>query len=137
MEYLLRWEIELWATSPEKAAKEARRIQRGQHQEVCVFDVIGEDGTHKRIDAIDGAEVSVKMPATDPVRVVVRIEEGLVQDIISDKPAEILLVDFDIQDEDETTEIVDKDGEIIGRAALTEWNEHPNPERVELYWKQQ
>lgn len=49
-EYLVQWEIELSAESPEDAAAKALEIQRDPDSTATVFDVTNEDGKTVRVD---------------------------------------------------------------------------------------
>ena len=48
--YNVTWEIEIIATSPEEAAKEALKIQRDPTSIATVFEVWGENGENHKID---------------------------------------------------------------------------------------
>lgn len=49
-EYLVQWEINISAESPEAAAAKALEIQRDPNSIATVFDVTDEDGRTARID---------------------------------------------------------------------------------------
>jgi len=49
-EYMVQWEIELSAKSPEDAAAKALKIQRDPDSTATVFDVTGEDDRTIRVD---------------------------------------------------------------------------------------
>lgn len=48
--YLVTWEIDIDADSPEAAAREALRIQRDAASSATVFRVWGEDGIDTTVD---------------------------------------------------------------------------------------
>jgi len=49
-EYLVRWEIEIEAETPQDAAAQALDIQRDPDSIATVFDVSGADGETTRVD---------------------------------------------------------------------------------------
>jgi len=53
-EYLVTWEIDIEADSPEEAAKRALLIQRDQGSEATIFNVTEENSDKTQI--IDGCE---------------------------------------------------------------------------------
>ena len=54
--YLVTWEIEIDADSPEAAAQKALRIQRDETSIATVFKVWGEDGIDTTVDLTAIAE---------------------------------------------------------------------------------
>ena len=52
-EYLVEWQIELSAISPEQAAMAALSIQRNPLSMATVFDMIDEDGEKHRVDLLE------------------------------------------------------------------------------------
>lgn len=52
-DYHIVWEIELVATSPEDAARQALAIQRDSASLATVFDVFDEDGQSVRVDLLE------------------------------------------------------------------------------------
>lgn len=53
MNYLVTWEIEIEASSPKEAAKEALRIQRNPESIATVFDTFDEDGEKVSVDLLN------------------------------------------------------------------------------------
>lgn len=68
-------------------------------------------------------------------KVVVFVEAGMVQGIISDQDIECLLIDQDEQDSDQTTEVTYPIGGKF-TAAMTEYPVTVNQKEVEHFWKQ-
>lgn len=52
-EYLVSWEIEITANTPEEAARKALAVQRDPNSIAMVFDVIGENGGPIRVDLLE------------------------------------------------------------------------------------
>jgi hypothetical protein len=64
--YSVQWEIEIKASSPEEAAREALRIQRDPESLATVFDVYHEEPTGRvELNRIDLAETNER--STDEV----------------------------------------------------------------------
>lgn len=53
--YLVTWQIDVWADSPEKAASEALDIQRRTGSIATIFDVTNDKGEVTRVDLEDGS----------------------------------------------------------------------------------
>ncbi len=53
MEYMVKWEIEVTADSPQEAAQIAGEIQLDPTSLATVFEVMDEDGTIHTIDIMD------------------------------------------------------------------------------------
>jgi hypothetical protein len=51
--YLVTWEIDVWADTPERAAQDARTIQRHPQSTATVFTVTTDDGDATAIDLAD------------------------------------------------------------------------------------
>lgn len=52
-EYMVRWEIDILADTPEDAARQALAIQRDPCSVAVVFYVRGEDGRQTAIDLLE------------------------------------------------------------------------------------
>ena len=61
-DYLVQWEINITADSPEAAAREALRIQRDPASCATVFNVWDEDGIDTTADITALDEVGVVLP---------------------------------------------------------------------------
>ncbi len=61
-EYRVVWEIEVYATNPRQAAKEALLIQRDPESRATVFDVY-------RIDTTEEADALTLLAQSEPVRI--------------------------------------------------------------------
>lgn len=52
-EYRVVWEIDIVASSPREAAKQALEIQRDPESLATVFDILDEDGDSHRVDLLE------------------------------------------------------------------------------------
>lgn len=52
-EYRVIWEIDIVASSPREAAKQALEIQRDPESLATVFDILDEDGDSHRVDLLE------------------------------------------------------------------------------------
>lgn len=66
-EYLVRWEINIWADSPQEAAEQARAYQLNPEAQVGAFHVFGELGHRTEVDLDEEMSVEVPEPAMPEV----------------------------------------------------------------------
>lgn len=67
------------------------------------------------------------------MRIVVFVNQGLVQEVLASEPVEVLLVDQDVRDEVETREVTDPAGKKFP-AALVDWDPTVDPSAVAHYF---
>lgn len=68
--YLVKWTIDVWASTPEEAALKALNIQRNVHSTATVFECIDRDADMSRtvdLSAIGGVRANTVPP--DPVHI--------------------------------------------------------------------
>lgn len=68
------------------------------------------------------------------MRAVIIVQGGLVQEVHTDEPMDYIIIDQDVQDEDETCELLDMQGDTF-TASLTEYESKACRE-VEHYYNQ-
>ena len=69
------------------------------------------------------------------MRFVIFVEGGLVQDVLCSEDCEYLIIDQDVEDEEESRELIDTDGDKF-TAAIDHYEESARPDAVEHYFQQ-
>lgn len=80
-----------------------RLLQRADTLPADIDSILTNDGAQPRIAETDIDALCEQINCADPVRAVVAMEGGVIQNVSADGPLELLLVDYDV-------EMVDEDG---------------------------
>ena len=129
--YRVRWEIDIPAESPEEAAKVALRIHRDPRSTATIFDIC-ECSTERRGDWVRIDVPVAEIP--DPVKptVVIGIEGGLINEVISTTDINAVLIDRDTGcgDQDQLRMIPNRDGSYSEAHYTDILDVEVNPERA-------
>ena len=125
------WDIDIDADTVEEAAQKALVIQRNPASTATVFDVTDERGETTRVDLDDSYE-------DQGVRVLILLEGGLVQDVLSNSSdlqieASVLNMDLEGSDEDEIATL--QGGEATLRGTMEAFDVTVSPALVEAAWQ--